>query len=147
MKPSTRSARPADVEAIAAIESAWPTAAGWTKAQFAEELGNPAARVIVIEESGAVAAYAIFRAVAEEAQILDVAVAPARTRRGLGRLLVEDALARAAAAGLKKATLEVRADNAGALALYRAAGFSVVGRRPNFYNGVCDAVLMDRDLV
>ena len=132
--------------AVAAIGAAQAASAGWTQKQFSEELANSSSRIVVVEEDGQVAAYLVFRAVAGEAQILDVAVDARRTRRGLGRALIADLLERAAREKLSKATLEVRADNAAALALYRAAGFAVVGRRPNFYNGVCDAVLMDRNL-
>jgi ribosomal protein S18 acetylase RimI-like enzyme len=43
-----------------------------------------------------------------------------------------------------EATLEVRADNAGALALYHAHGFLEAGRRPRYYADGADAVLMTR---
>lgn len=146
MKTSTRSAEAGDLDAVLAIEKAWPTSAGWTLSQFEAELRNPRSRFLVAEEDGKLSAYAVFWAVPPEAQILDVAVSPQRARKGLGRFMVEALLAQARRLDLKKATLEVRADNAPALALYRAAGFRVVGQRPKFYNGRVDAVLMDRDL-
>lgn len=145
MKTSTRFAEPADLDAVVAIEKAWPTSAGWTRAQFETELRNPRARFVVAEEEGVLAAYAVLWAVPPEAHILDVAVEPARARKGLGRFVLEAVLAQARRLDLKKATLEVRGDNSPALALYRAAGFRVVGTRPKFYNGLVDAVLMDRD--
>ena len=147
MKTSTRSAEASDLDAIVAIETAWPTSAGWTRGQFETELRNPRARFVVAEEDERVAAFAVFWAVPPEAQFLDLAVSPDRARRGLGRFLLDAALAHARRLNLKKDTLEVRADNAPALALYTAAGFRVVGSRPKFYNGRVDAVLMDRDLL
>jgi ribosomal-protein-alanine acetyltransferase len=146
MKPSTRAAQRDDLEAVLAIEKSWPTTAGWTRAQFESELENPRSRFVVAEEEGRLAGYAVFWSVPPEAQILDIAVAPDSARRGLGRFLLDVILAHARRLGLKKATLEVRAGNEAALALYRAAGFSVVGRRPRFYPDGEDAVLMDLGL-
>ncbi len=146
MKLTTRAAQLADLDDVVAIERSWPTTAGWTRAQFEAELGNPRSRFVVAEEEGRLAGYAVFWAVPPEAQILDIAVGPGSARRGLGRFLLDVILAHARRLGLKKATLEVRADNEPALALYRAAGFSVAGRRPRFYPDGTDAVLMDLSL-
>ncbi|MBI3554292.1 MAG: ribosomal protein S18-alanine N-acetyltransferase [Elusimicrobia bacterium] len=146
MKPSVRAASAADLEAVLAIERGWDTTPGWTRAHFDSELSNPRSRFVVAQVSGAVQGYAVFWTVPPEAQILDLAVSRASARKGIGRFLLGEVLALAKRAGLKKATLEVRSDNAPALSLYRAAGFAVVGVRPKFYNGVSDAVLMDRDL-
>jgi ribosomal-protein-alanine acetyltransferase len=143
MKPSTRAAQRADLDAVLAIEKSWSTTAGWNRAQFEAELANPNSRFVVAEEEGRLAGYAVFWSVPPEAQILDIAVGPDSARRGLGRFLLDVILAQARRLGLKKATLEVRADNEPGLALYRAAGFQIVGRRPRFYPNGTDAVLMD----
>ncbi len=146
MKPSIRLARPADLDAVVAIERAWKTAPGWSRAQFEAEFSNARSHFLIAELEGCIAGYAVFWAVAPEAQILDLAVDPKYCRQGVGRLLLKTVLEKAGLIGLKEATLEVRADNAAAAALYQAAGFAVVGRRPKFYNGAFDAVLMNRDL-
>lgn len=146
MKPTVRPARPADLDAVAAISAALPTAAGWSRAQFAEELGRAGSDFLVVDSEGAVAGYAVAREAPDEAQLVDIAVAPSMGRRGFGRLLLKEVLSRAKARGLAKVTLEVSARNEPAQSLYRAAGFAVVGRRPKFYNDGSDAVLMDAAL-
>lgn len=93
---------------------------------------------MVVSEPGC---WAIGQAVAGECHVLDVRVAEELRRRGLGRALVE-ALVEACAAEV--AHLEVRADNAGAIALYAAIGFGEIGRRRAYYPDGCDALLMSR---
>lgn len=79
-----------------------------------------------------------------EAQILDVVVAPAWRRRGIATHLLAALTASAAERGATATTLEVGADNVGAQALYRRLGFVVEGRRPRYYPGGEDALLMWR---
>jgi ribosomal-protein-alanine N-acetyltransferase len=81
--------------------------------------------------------------VADEMEILDVAVLPSSRRRGVARFLVSLALRRAARAGAGTAFLEVRAGNSGARALYAGLGFREAGVRRSYYREpVEDAVLM-----
>ena len=68
-----------------------------------------------------------------DADVQTLAVAPARRGSGLGRRLVALAVEAARAAGARRLGLEVREDNAAALALYGAAGFVRQGRRPGYY--------------
>lgn len=77
--------------------------------------------------------FILMRAVADEAEILTLAVRPAARRQGLAARLLTEAAAAAAARSATRLFLEVAADNAGALALYDGAGFAVAGRRPGYY--------------
>jgi len=88
--------------------------------------------------------FILVRQAAGEAEILTLAVAPAARRRGLGRALVNQALASLDHADL---FLEVAADNAAAIALYEGAGFAAVGRRRGYYarpEGRADALVLRR---
>ena len=80
----------------------------------------------------------------EEAQVLDVVVAPQWRRRGVATLLLTAVADRVAQRGAQASSLEVRADNAGAQALYRRFGFVVEGRRPRYYPDGEDALIMWR---
>ncbi|MGP3695769.1 GNAT family N-acetyltransferase [Rhodobacter sp. NSM] len=90
------------------------------------------------------------RAVAGEAEILTLAVAPEARRRGLGARLTAAFLRAAGARGAESAFLEVAADNAAAIALYTAAGFAEAGRRRGYYRTAegrpLDALVMSRTL-
>lgn len=82
----------------------------------------------------------------DELQVLQVAVHPAYRRRGAARRLMRALLATAASCGGAVALLEVRANNAGAIALYLQLGFKPVGTRRRYYPDGEDALLMNLDL-
>ncbi len=143
---SARRARADDAEAVAEIEKAWPTAAGWTAAQLRQEAESNDSLFFVVECESELVAYALARKAVDEAQIVAVGVRPSHARQGFGRAALQALLNAAKLVGLKTAALEVSARNGPARALYGAAGFRVVGRRPKFYNDGSDAVLMDLPL-
>lgn len=82
---------------------------------------------------GGVAGFVLLRVAADEAEILTIAVDPARRRHGLGRMLVDAASTSARALGARTLFLEVAEDNGPAQALYERAGFLTVGVRPGYY--------------
>lgn len=82
-----------------------------------------------------------------ELEILNLAVAPAMRRQGLGRRLLSLALQAGCKMGMQKAILEVREGNRAALALYRACGFIQSGRRRRYYADTGeDALVLERPL-
>lgn len=92
------------------------------------------------------AGYVVALDAADEGEILNLAVAPAGRRRGLGRALVQDILGALAERGVRYVYLEVRESNAPARALYAAHGFKEVGRRTQYYRRpVEDAIVLRRD--
>jgi ribosomal-protein-alanine N-acetyltransferase len=94
--------------------------------------------------------FILLRAVADEAEILTLAVRPTARRRGLGGRLVRDGAAVAATRGATRLFLEVAGDNPAALALYARAGFVEAGRRPGYYarpgGGRQDALILALNL-
>ena len=88
-------------------------------------------------------------AAAGEAHLLNLTVAPAWRRRGLGRDLLGHCLANACEQGVGTIFLEVRVSNAGATALYRNSGFVDLAVRRAYYparEGREDALIMKKDL-
>lgn len=140
-------ARPEEAPALAALGAA-TLAHGWSAAALAAELARDDAELWTLraEPADAPAGFLLARRALDELHVLLVAVAPALRRRGGGGALLETALAAARRAGLAVAHLEVRAGNAPALAFYERHGFLAVGRRPRYYEGREDAVLMSRRL-
>jgi ribosomal-protein-alanine N-acetyltransferase len=140
----------ADAAAMAALHAA-SFDEPWGTGEFLALLDGPGAFAQLVREpgTGAVAGFILARAIADEAEVLTLAVDPAHRRAGAGRALVEAAAIVAAAAGARALFLEVASDNDAALALYRAAGFAEVGQRPAYYRrgaGAVDALVLRRDL-
>ena len=77
--------------------------------------------------------FVLLRAIAGEAEIISIGVRPEARRAGIGRRLMDEALAAAAAGGASRLFLEVAADNWQALGLYLSRDFTEVGRRVNYY--------------
>lgn len=102
--------------------------APWDAAAFEALLDQSG--VLAIEAPGG---FILIRTVADEAEILTLAVDPVARRRGLGARLVRDGAAAAAAGGAARLFLEVADDNTAALAVYARAGFLEAGRRPGYY--------------
>ncbi len=90
--------------------------------------------------------FILCRAVADEAEILTLAVAPLVRRNGAGRALVEEAAGLARARGADSLFLEVAATNAAALALYASTAFEAAGLRRAYYADGADALVMRRTL-
>lgn len=114
----------------------------WSPREFAECAGA-GVPFLVAAERGSVAGYIIGRTAADEGEILNLGVAPAHRRRGVGRALVEGMLAVLRTRGARVAYLEVRESNAAARRLYEALGFREVTRRARYYRRpVEDAVVL-----
>ncbi|MBH8581751.1 ribosomal protein S18-alanine N-acetyltransferase [Halomonas pacifica] len=119
----------------------------WSERQLADALEDEAARVRGVRDGETLLGQAIVYRLPFEAELQAITVSPRARRRGLARLLLESVVETARGWGSERLLLEVRAGNAPALALYRAAGFTEDGRRRGYYPGVAgapreDAVLM-----
>ena len=77
--------------------------------------------------------FVLARTAGDEAEILSIGVAPPARRRGVGRRLMHDVIARLPAYGAAALFLEVDEGNEPALALYERLGFRQVGRREAYY--------------
>jgi len=106
----------------------------WTIAQCAGLLPLPGVWLTLAYENDAVLGFALARFVADEAELLLLAVKTAGQRRGIGRILLEHFEDEAVARGATRLHLEVREGNH-ALSLYERSGFGLVGRRRDYYSG------------
>ena len=124
----------ADIDAVAALEAESFTNP-WPRDTLVWELRNSdvTRAYLVRDAAGAIAAFCVCWVIFDELHINTLAVAPAARRRGLATALVRHVMADAAASGATRATLEVRASNAAALALYQRLGFHVAATRPGYY--------------
>jgi len=125
---------------------AFTTPRPWSAEEFASWIADPLALLLVEGDAG----FLLGRAVAGEAELLTLAVAPEARGRGLGRRLVSRFVYQARLRGAKVAFLEVAEDNAPARAVYAGAGFAESGRRRGYYRmpggRAVDALLLQRVL-
>lgn len=146
-QPSIRPMGQADLVAVLVAEQAsYPYP--WSRRIFRDCL-RVGYCCLVAEVNGRVRGHGIMLASAGEAHILNICVHPEVRRRGIARALLDELMGIACRAGAEAAYLEVRPSNDGAIALYRGAGFHMVGRREDYYPaafGREDALVMARGL-
>ena len=119
-------------------QDAFPPIDAWGTPAFADLLGSPGVHGLIDERGGLV----LVRRVADEAEILTLATAPALRRQGVARRMLAAALAWAGDHGAQVVFLEVSERNTPARALYAAAGFIPCGRRPRYYTDGSDALVL-----
>ncbi len=147
-QPSPLVLRPfvlSDLPAVLAIEQV-SSPSPWQGELFLSELSKPYARVLVAELQGQVIGYLCCWFVADEVQILNLAVHPRYRRHGVGRTLLQAVCNEARRAGARCVSLEVRKSNIPARALYQRFLFRQVVVRPRYYADGEDALLLECDL-
>ena len=118
----------------------------WSEKSVASELNNDLALWLVAVEDEKVVGYVGSQTVCGETDMMNVAVHPDHRRRGVAAILIEQLILELKNRGSCSLTLEVRASNDGAIALYDKLGFRQVGRRPNYYrNPKEDALILRKE--
>ena len=134
------------VAAVAAIERECFGREAWSERSVSGELTNALALWLVAEEDGVVAGYVGSQTVCNETDMMNVAVTAGFRRRGIGEKLVNALVEELKAMDSHSLTLEVRASNAPAQALYEKLGFRQVGLRPRYYqNPREDALILRKE--
>ena len=138
-----RDARGGDAGAIDALERQC-FADPWPEEAVAAYINGGNCLMLYAEgEGGELLGYVGMQHVLDEGYIGNVCTAPQHRRRGVARALLAELEARSRRLGLAFLTLEVRASNAAAIALYEGAGYGRVGTRPGYYQHPAeDAVIM-----
>lgn len=106
----------------------------WTPSQCMGMLALPGVWFAIAWCNNRPAGFALARIVADEAELLLLAIRPPMRRRGIGKALLRSIVADAVERGAVKLHLEVRANN-DAVRLYRGEGFEKVGERRDYYRG------------
>jgi ribosomal-protein-alanine N-acetyltransferase len=150
-----RRAVTADVGSVHEIERA-AFSDPWSRGSFASLVSDPRALFAVAvapggaapadgaHGAGAVLGYAVATFVVEQAELANLATAPAARRRGVGGLLLDEVIREAVTRGTRELFLEVRESNRAARALYASRGFVQVGRRRGYYRRPVEDALVLR---
>ena len=120
----------------------------WSENSIRAELNNPYSFWLVAEADGETVGYIGSQTAVDEADIMNVAVAPSHRRCGIGQMLIDELVNELKNKGIVALMLEVRASNDSAIALYEKNSFSCVGVRPNYYfHPREDARIMRKELI
>lgn len=144
MSSDVRPMRWWDIDAVMAIEHNVFGSTAWSAGQFWGELAHDDRCYIVMDDSEGVVAYAGLLVRPPTADIQTIAVAARAQRRGLATAMLTHLLGEAARSGCREILLEVRADSAGAIALYEGFDFETIARRSSYYAPGVDALIMRR---
>ena len=137
---------PRDAPAVAEILRGSPEAAEWSVKSI-EQLNQRGELGWVVENDGGITGFLVARAIADEAEVLNLCIDRAKRRIGNATALVRVALRQLPRLGAKVLFLEVRETNLPAISFYEKHGFIRDGFRPDYYQNPTEAaVLMRREL-
>jgi ribosomal protein S18 acetylase RimI-like enzyme len=144
---SLRPARASDLPALLALEAEFP-GDRLSRRSFRHLLDRGNADVWVYQERGVLLgdAVVLYRQGSRSARLYSLVVVRSARGRGIGQSLLAHAERRAAAAGCAAMQLEVRNDNAGALGLYAATGYTVVVQTDGYYEDGAAAIRLRKQL-
>jgi len=132
-----------DIDAIMQIEP-YIYSHPWSRGNFSDSLVSGYSAWVLLD-GAQIIGYSLMMMVLDEAHLLNLSIAKAYQKQGLGRLLLEHMVAIAKRQNAANMFLEVRPSNISAIALYENIGFSEMAIRRGYYpahNGREDAVLM-----
>jgi ribosomal-protein-alanine N-acetyltransferase len=128
-----RRIRAEDTSSLVALQKRCEGAAQWSEAAY-QDLEATGIKGWATIQAGTYLGFILVRAVADEMEILNLAVDPAARRRRIGCALVGRAIEDARQACVRQIHLEVRESNGAARQFYLSAGFAEYGRRTNYYS-------------
>lgn len=149
-----RPLRASDIDRVAQLEGELFGASAWSYAMISAEIGAPGRWYVVAEydskdQAGGdlVMGYAGLWFDGDVAQIMTVGVSTAARRQGVGRLLMNALIDRAAQLRANGLLLEVAVNNTAAITLYESFGFKTISVRKRYYQPEnVDAFVMRRDV-
>lgn len=140
--PLPRKLRPEDAPAAAEILRQAPAAVFWSEQSIKEVLEWQGVLGLVSEIGTRVVGFLIGRQAGDQAEILNLAIAPGNRRTGQGSAILKAALDEFRSRGVSRVFLEVRESNAPAIAFYKRLGFSPAGKRDGYYRDPKEAALV-----
>jgi ribosomal-protein-alanine N-acetyltransferase len=131
-----------DIEPVHRLEAELFTVDPWSIEQFWSELAQPTRAYAVAMDGERIIGYAGAFLLPPESDVQTIAVSPRDQGRGVGAILLAWLIDRATAHGCRQMLLEVRSENAPAIAMYERFGFERISVRRDYYERGIDAVIM-----
>lgn len=147
--PVVRRAVPADLDALVHLEQASFPGDRLSRRQYRHHLGSAGACILVAEcdtPEPAGSLVLLFRRDTRIARVYSLATAAAMRGRGIGSRLLAAAETAARERDCHALRLEVRSDNAAAIALYQRSGYHRIGTRAGYYEDGADAWRFEKRL-
>ena len=119
----------------------------WTRDAYLQDLANDIAYNYVLEHDGVILGYYGFWVMFDNVDITKVSIREELQGKGLANILMEDMLTRVSNMDVETITLEVRVSNKRAINLYSKYGFTSISVRKNYYEGIEDALIMQKRIV
>lgn len=119
----------------------------WQQNAFVSSFADSYFSYKLLDDNGGIQGFYFAQLILEQLELFNICVAKATQGKGYGKLLLAHFLAEGQSRGAVEALLEVRSNNYAAIALYQRAGFSINGRRKDYYvstDGKEDALLMHK---
>jgi ribosomal protein S18 acetylase RimI-like enzyme len=137
-----------DLDTLVALEQAVFHTDVLSRRSFRRFLAAPSATVIIAEEAGRLAGYALvlYRPASKLARLYSIAIAPHIGRRGVGPLLLAAAEDAARRRGRRAMRLEVHDHNTRAITRYEKSGYRLFGRHRDYYDDHGDALRFEKPL-
>lgn len=137
-----------DIPEVKALEDALFPVDAWTQDMFHNELAEVgiSREIMVTRLAGKIVGYVSFRYVADEGDVVTIAVDTSVQKQGVGTAMMDWLETTAKVRGLKNLFLEVRSDNIPAIAMYLARDFDRIDLRRNYYDTGVDAYVMRKRL-
>lgn len=114
----------------------------WNASVLSKELENPLSDYIVALCGEEVVGYVGLWQPVDEGHVTNIVTKKDKRGNGIGALMLEEIIKLAKFKQLQSVTLEVNVHNNIAIKLYEKYNFKEVGRRPKYYNGTDDAIIM-----
>jgi [ribosomal protein S18]-alanine N-acetyltransferase len=137
-----RGFRPEDIPELVSITEESAESASWSREGYQKLCGLEGFLAFVNETAGYISGFVAGRHVADEGEILNLAVRRQNRRRGEGHTLLTAILKQFHRRGVNKVFLEVRESNEAGIAFYEKMGFAKTGRRPGYYREPEEAALL-----
>jgi tRNA threonylcarbamoyladenosine biosynthesis protein TsaB len=143
---AVRKFKPQDAQAVQEITKRSPEAAQWLLEAYVA-LNDQGHSAWVAEAGGTLCGFFVARVAGDEAEVLNLAVDPAKRRAGIANALLNEAVAEFHRRAVRRMFLEVRESNSAAIHFYEKHGFTRTGSRAGYYREPAEAaVLMMREL-
>lgn len=134
--------RKEDLPEIEAMLQLSPGASAWSRSSLNDVFEQHPKYFLIGWDGKHIAGCISGRAVADEAEILTLAVKPLSRRHGVGKTLVQALLEIFGRQGVAQVFLEVRESNAAAITFYKRLGFCQIGKRAEYYRNPPEAALV-----